>query len=47
LGTTQEGYFRRKAELTEKEVLSKEQLIQELERKEAELLEKIKATQSL
>jgi len=27
--------------------LNKEQLIQELERKEAELLEKIKATQSL
>ena len=47
LGNTQESYFRRKVELSEKEIMNKEKRIQEMEKKEAELLEKIKVTQSL
>ena len=41
---TRESFFKKKAELTQKEVDEHESRIKEMEKKEAELLEKIKHT---
>ena len=45
--TTQETFFQRKIEQSEKEARDKEKYIQEMEKKEAEILEKIKVTQNI
>ena len=45
--TSQENFFKRKADQAEREVAEKERRIKEMEQREAELIQKIKTTQSV